>query len=215
MRAEISRTPYAYQRPYFLNVSEKHKSFIWSQPKTGSTSFINVFKNLDFYRWDFDKDGLLVEKTDHILHNHNCKLFQGHENFTFIASARNPYASAYSMFRLHTVNKFDGIEILERHFLPNFNSLAGCCHCFNERIPDYFIRLENLFDDYSKITFIVQSDLYKSGKLFDLCKVKLNSSGTPENKWKEFYDKDTADLVYYSNANYFEILGYHKDSWME
>ena len=83
---------------------------------------------------------------------------------------------------------------------------------YNERIPDYFIRQENIFEDYLKIPFVKKSEFYRSGQLEDLCNNKINHN---ENSYdyREYYNQENADLVYYSFSKYFDLLGYEKNSW--
>lgn len=209
---------------YLLNVSEEHKYFLWSPAKTGSTSFTNIFENFSFYKWEFDDDGFLLYKTNKIMHNHYCRFFHGHEDYGLIISARNPYSMIYSILRLDLIDKktalgklekHSGLDKIERHVFHKNKIFKDCCYCCFDDKPKHYIRLENLFEDYSKLDFIRNSELYKSGKLYDECKIKYNASGTQTDEWKKFYDKDSADLVYYNHANYFESVGYHKDSWME
>jgi hypothetical protein len=84
---------------------------------------------------------------------------------------------------------------------------------FSQRVPDYPVRLENLYEDYSKIPFIVESEYYKSGELKKATTQKVNVSNEDENLWKEFYTQETADMVYYRMPRYFDLFGYDKNSW--
>jgi hypothetical protein len=83
---------------------------------------------------------------------------------------------------------------------------------FEQRVPDYFIRQEHLFEDYSKIPFIQNSDFYKSGLLKELCETKINHNKNTYD-FRDYYDEMTADLVYYNFSKYFDLLGYDKNSW--
>ena len=68
-------------------------------------------------------------------------------------------------------------------------------------------------EDYLKIPFIRESYFYKSGEMEKLMgdnpfkgKVYLN---------RPTIDKKLADLIYYNNLYYFELLGYDKNSWKQ
>ena len=50
------------------------------------------------------------------------------------------------------------------------------CTDFTIRKPDYFVRQEFMFEDYCKIPFINESDLYSSGKLREICNIKMNQT---------------------------------------
>ena len=91
--------------------------------------------------------------------------------------------------------------------------LSKNCIDFSERIPDYSVRVENLYDDYSKIPFIVESEYYKSGQLKKDVEVKVNVSNEDENLWRNFYTQEIADIIYYRMPRYFELFGYDKNSW--
>jgi predicted nucleotidyltransferase len=84
---------------------------------------------------------------------------------------------------------------------------------FDGRIPDYAVRLENLYEDYSKIPFIVESEYYKSGELKKAITQKVNVSNEDETLWKKFYTQEIADIVYYRMPRYFDLFGYDKNSW--
>lgn len=145
---------------------------------------------------------------------HECSLFDGHEDFTLVASARNPYSRMFSWFRFSTefrggvyklneLGKFIEEQIYERN--PD-------CFTFLTRVPDYFVRLESLVEDYGKIPFIRDSELYQSGAFKILCKTKMNQN-KDEVDWRDFYDQTTADMVYYNYVRYFDIAGYDRNSW--
>jgi hypothetical protein len=86
---------------------------------------------------------------------------------------------------------------------------------FTERVPDYPVRLENLYEDYSKIPFIVESDYFKSGELKNEVNKKINVSNEDENLWRKFYTQEIADIIYYRMPRYFELFEYEKNSWKQ
>ena len=81
------------------------------------------------------------------------------------------------------------------------------------RKPDYFIRLEHIFEDYSKIPFIRDSELFKSGELELKCKLPINKNTRNLTYWQDLYTQETADLIYYNFSKIFNEMGYDKDSW--
>ena len=91
----------------------------------------------------------------------------------------------------------------------------GCCNCFHERVPDYAIRLEHLYEDWIKIPFVANHELNLSGELKNLCQIKINNSpnSTKIDYWKQYYDQSLADSVYYSQPETFDLFGYDRDSW--
>lgn len=75
------------------------------------------------------------------------------------------------------------------------------------RFPDYSLRVEHLWNDYTNIPFIKNSKLYQSGILYDLCSKKFNS--TEKIKDEEFfYSEDMKDYLMTVGKKYFEFYGY-------
>ena len=92
-----------------------------------------------------------------------------------------------------------------------------------DRKIDYKVRLDSLEEDYRSIDFIENSIYYKNG-LLDLAlseKIGYNRLISPyaisgynlPSRWQEYYNQETADIVYNSGFNYFETFGFEKDSW--
>lgn len=197
---------------FFFNISESHKAFIWFDAKTGSTHMKKVLENYDFHTYCF-QDGEIT-KQKHIIQSHSCEVFSGHEDYTLICSARNPYSRFFSFFRFSPEFKDkdktldDFRRFVEEKMLDSNNE----CKNFHLRIPDYFIRLESVYDDYQKIPFITQSDFFKSGKLKEVCEEKINENPIKLD-WRDYYTQEIADMVYYGYVRYFDIVGYDKNSW--
>lgn len=206
-----------------INISFKYNSFVWLPMKTASTHCWGVLQNFDFKTVMFSTDteefqkpsvgGIRKEKIKNP-HNHACNLFLNHKNFTFISTARNPYSRIISSFVfLNKPEKYENSEWLEGQFqLSILNSQSLYPFIFNHRTPDYFLRVESLYDDYLKIPFIRNSELNISGKLKEMCDKKVNVTKGPYD-WRDYYNQDLADLVYYNLSKYFDLLGYDKDSW--
>lgn len=196
-----------------INLSETHKVFIWLWDKTATTHMINVLSNFDFKYYKFNKG----EKSLHrpkIYHNHNCFLFPGHENYKLLVSVRNPYTKYLSSFRYETKNQIVLTSQTFQQYLENVvhkENNFNCCS-FHHRNPDYYVRVEKMYEDYQRIPFIENSDFNRFGKLKELCQKKINFN-PPLNDWRDFYTPQLADLVYYSSQNYFEFFGYDKNSW--
>jgi hypothetical protein len=205
-----------------INISQKHKTFLWIWGKCGTTHMKEILKGFDFKYYTLENNTLVLRNTN-IVQDHSCNVFPGHENYKLLAAIRNPYAKFFSEFIF--TNKTEKIEHSQKNkerYLKDLESrlnqrlrfMDNCCDFF-DREPDYPVRLENLFEDYSKIPFIIESDYYKSGRLEEKTKVKVNVSNEDENSWKKFYTQQTADMVYYRMPRYFELFGYDKNSWLQ
>ena len=189
-----------------LNVSKKYNYFIWMPATCGTTHAVNIFKN-------FDKDSRFI-------HSHKIEFFDGHWSYDLISLQRNPYARYVSMFNnLAGHDKSLGLNKVRSNFniflnytFQNSDTLKYILK-YHERNPDYFIRLEQLFEDYSKIPFVKETDFYKSGQLELECSIPKNKNNANGFTWKELHTPQTADLVYYNTSLIFDLCDYDKDSW--
>lgn len=190
-----------------INISEKHKTFLWLWSKTGTSHLIKVLQHFDFNFYRFEGKRRIFEKKN-ILQIHLCELFPGHEEYKMMVTARNPYSRYVSLYKMRNENvTFQEFLESQVHSKTNFD-----CVTFIQRKPDYFIRVENMYNDYLKIPFIVQSDYFKTGLLWEFCNKKINESDNTKD-WKEYYNQSLADLVYYSCQNYFTFYDYNRNSW--
>lgn len=197
-----------------FNISEKHKTFLWLLDKTGTSHAKKVLSNFDFCFYKFLEREKILDRQE-IIQQHHCNFFPGHENYNFFVTVRNPYSRFLSSYFFD--NKGSCFVPSVKDF-ENFLSIKlyeekiSECYSFHYRTPDYFVRLENLFEDYQHIPFVKNSQLNESGKLFDLCSKKVNENPT-KVRLSEFYTPHIADMVYFSTQNYFEMFGYDKNSW--
>jgi hypothetical protein len=192
-----------------FSIIEKEKFLVWLPEKTASTHAFEVLKNYDICRFQFTNNQLIrIDGSNS--YDHTCDLFDGHENYSIISTARNPYSKFVSFY------KFMGADNRDIEFYDYVHELIinkpSKLTIYNKRVPDYFIRQEHVFEDYLKIPFIKNSDFYKSGQLKDLCDKKINHNKNSYD-YREYYNQDIADLVYYNFSKYFDLLGYDKNSW--
>lgn len=194
-----------------FNISEKHKAFTWTPPSTASRLSSKVFDNFDFWSYvhspNTEVDGLLFKKS--YVHNHLIGLPKNHEDYKIILTCRNPYTRALAGTNNVTTEYF--VRSLEDLFQSRYHN--NFINLLKLRKPDYFIRVENLLEDYKKIPFIYESDFYKSGELEKL--INNNPYKTPAYFNRPIIDKKAADLIYYSNVYYFDLIGYDKNSWRQ
>lgn len=173
-----------------------------------------VLKHFDFNFYTFEGTKRIYV-TKNVIQLHFCQLFPGHEEYKMMVTARNPYRKYVSLYvslwlnRMNDENYIRFDEFLESQVQSKINFE---CVTFDKRTPDYFVRLENMYDDYSKIPFVRDSDYFKTGLLWEFCNKKVNES-VYEQDWRDYYNQSSADLVYYSSQNYFRFFGYDKNSW--
>lgn len=197
-----------------INVSKIHNTFLWVWAKTGTSHMVEVLRDFGFDNYGITETGLIFISKG-ISQIHTCSFFPGHENYKMMVSARNPYSRFFSFYRHSNRGFYENMTIEGfREFLENTIIGYGTHDCvtFSERFPDYYVRVESMFQDYCKIPFIIESDLYKSGNLELLCQKKINYD-SDNHFWKDFYNQSLADLVYYGTQEYFRFFGYDKNSW--
>jgi len=204
---------------YYLNISDKYKCFTWTAQRTGSTHFTDILNRLGFQSAYF-KEGKLIKYRNSVWHNHFCRFFENHFDYTFLISIRNPYSMIISQAgggrKEFSSEDQKLVHSRIENLMQNPLDVGGCCQCFHTRKPDYAVRLEHLYEDWIKIPFVKNHELNLSGKLEELTKIQLNSGviGNP-NYWKKYYNQSMADLVYYNHPDTFEFFGYDRDSWKE
>ena len=133
----------------YVNISERHKTFLWLWNKTGTSHMKSVLKYFGFVLYAITKDGLIKER-DHLEQVHTCSLFPGHENYKMMVSARNPYSRFVSNYRFSVrPKKFNPREFesyTTKSFQQHFHAIE--CGSFHQRKPDYWVRVEHMYEDY-------------------------------------------------------------------
>lgn len=194
-----------------INLSEKNSCFIWMPPRTASHTAVTIFKNFDFKCYSLENNQLKIEK-NYFEHNHDTVFFPQHMRYNFLLTMRNPYVLYVSLsIKEGNKSKDEIIDGIESKFQDG-NPMYDLQHNLLKRKPNYVIRVENIFEDYFKIPFVKNSELYKSGFINQILKEKLDVSDTNYD-WREFYNQRLADMVYYSSSVLFNLFGYDKDSW--
>jgi hypothetical protein len=133
---------------------------------------------------------------------------------SFICTIRNPYHRVFSLFskRFLTSTEKPKIEEFEDFFherVENNIEFTKTINMFDERVPDYILRSENLYQDYLKIPFIVDSKLNKCGILEDICNRKINKgSGTLDIE--NYLTSSVKEKIYKMFQSHFELFGYQK-----
>ena len=195
-----------------LNISEDFKSFFWAPPKTGSMHAITIFSCLPFRFLECSYERNIIYRSENFPHHdHNLSLFQGHEDYDLISTARNPLTRLISIYQHQNRTNETSIMGFRKFFSEEYckNPFGFFTSGINNlsRVPDYFIRIENMFEDYMKIPFISESKLAKSGLLEEICNKKKNASPNSLNP-NECYTNDMIDFVYSNHKWYFDKLGY-------
>lgn len=193
-----------------INISETNKSFLWTPPKTGSMHANIIFSLFSFEYRECNYDRTEISVLDEFpKHTHLLDIFEGHENYTLICTARNPLTmilSSYLYSPLRGSKTVDGFRefFFEEKSKSNtkLNSMRGF-----KRVPDFFLRVENLYEDYKKLPFLENNPFITCGVLEEICNKKININKNHLNI-TDCYTKDMIDYVYEINKEYFNLLNY-------
>lgn len=193
-----------------VNLSEKNRSFVWTPPKTASTLASFVFDKYDFdcYRVE---SGRRVLRQNGFAHIHDLTFFEGHNDYTFILSCRNPYSQLISYFGSDSPFSKDLTKRKIFRYLEEKKHLIFL-DLLDLRKPDLILKVESLEEGYNKINFISNSDFSQSGDLKQMIDGKLNKSATRYD-WKDLIDEELADVIYSNLSDYFQYFEYEKNSW--
>lgn len=197
----------------YLNICEEYKSFLWLPAKTASEHAALIFSLYPFESYFTDYNKKNKENYNIFVKNiHSLDFFEGHEGYELICTARNPLKRLFSAYIFsHRNIKNYSVRGFRKFFSetinhPNSNWLAGIKN--TNRTPDYFIRQENLLEDYLKIPFVRESKIAKCGVLEEICKKRINFSEPVDLDIKECYTPDMIDYLYNEYKWYFDTLRY-------
>lgn len=206
--------------------SSSEQCYLWTPPKTGSNHANFVFNFFDFGSLVFRNSDNLVffePSQNIIMHSHQFNVLPDHSFYKIICTARNPYTRLYSMY--NHLNKLDNLYQFSllgfKNFVmntdqnnPKYLDIQSILDNFftevtGPKIPDYFIRQENLYEDYLKIPFVSASTLNTSGLLQEICSKKMNTRA-PYLNISDYVDQELQEFISTKYGFYFDLLGYSK-----
>jgi hypothetical protein len=197
-----------------LNVSEKNKTFFWLPPKCASTSLSWVLSYFEFSSIAIDVDTNEIQRIslNQTHYGHSMIYPSNYSELTFVCAVRNPYHRTLSMYKSHSkdlsVNNFE--NFINEKLLKNENlNTLKITGLFTKKIPDYYIRTENIYEDLIKIPFIGESELNTSGVLKTFCLKKMNMSFNQPNP-EEYLTPRIKETIYEIFSEQFELFGYEK-----
>ena len=165
-----------------INISKKVRAFVWTPQRTASTLASEIFKVEEFGFSCYHETG--EKKSTAFCHNHFYKYFEGHEEYDFIITIRNPYIQYLSLLGYNS-EKF---EYYERIFQSSYHT--SFIDNLKKRRPNYVIRVENVYEDYLKIPFVKKSILNKTGELKKIIDKVIKNNPGPVADYKK--GKETA-----------------------
>ena len=200
-----------------MNISHENKVIWWALEESGEDEMSKILKNYGFHTENDEypsKSGLkydyFVTKSDQF------------PDYKVLCTIKNPYSRVFSLFLRLEVNNTP----IKKKFLPvlreKFNYFVDKSlisnklvvkssiflenetpemkyfekWTFNDKIPDYFVRIEHFYDDLGKIDFINDFEP-KKGLLYE----DLYDYST-------MYDYNNAKKVYHLYKKHFYLCNY-------
>jgi hypothetical protein len=222
-----------------VNYSIKHKTIWWAPERCATKALAKVFSNFEFsYKMSED---LNPRKLLEPYHSHEIFIPEEFSDFEVICSMRNPYDRVLSLFTnfdsvgrttvytknnketlINNFNYFvDGLlsyaDVRKLEPDPNKNKMLKkyiTKYEFETRVPDLFIRVENLLGDLEKVDFIRESDEWVSGKIKNYLTENEFIRKRPY-KFNQIYTFETAQKVYNYFQKHFFICDYDPFSFTE
>lgn len=194
-------------------ISEDYNSFLWLPAKTASTTLGWIFTHFNFYSGRYESGNFIKE--DNVIHHfgHILLLPPKNQDMIFICSTRHPYDRALSFYKSFGVQRTGGFPTKEgfewyfRNFIMEEHSLyLQSLKMIGNRMPDYFIRAENMYEDLIKIPFVKNSKLNNCGILIDMCNKKLNN--TESTELETYLTSEIKEKIYTRFKKHFDLFGY-------
>lgn len=183
------------------NLSEKYKCEWVAPERTGSRKVAEI---LSYY--GFTNNGSPLYRPNNHAHSHQGPN-EALKDYTLICNARNPYGRTYSIYKNFFSRMPENNDITFKVYLQNHVKISrtfrSVVNPTFDKLPDYIIRLENMFDDLLKLPFI--SDSLSKKQLEMLCHHEK-----PIEDWEQFYDEESKEIVYNLTKHHFDIWGYEK-----
>jgi hypothetical protein len=181
--------------------------------KTGSVTASWIFTYFDFFTYTrnlYENNEYSEFANPALSMVHSYYIPTEVENPEIIITARNPYDRVLSRFLFTwTKNELPTVEDFDLHITKSIENNNPMYVMPDHIKPTYVIHLENLYEDYMKIPFVVDSKLNSSGILKEVIYKKINETRFKVDKNKFLTDKNK-ELIYNLMKNQFDLFGYEK-----
>lgn len=188
-----------------MNISHEHK-LIWVSPEMSGTEHVSKI---------LENNGFLS-----VSDKNETELLEEYSNYKLICGMRNPYERVFLLYFKDILGsilvKKDHFEVLKTQFnewvrnvtVPNklkiavdetFSDSSNLSKhlkkwTFEEKIPDFFVKIENLTEDLNNLGFKSEN-------------FNLNDEKTLF-KFNEIYEYDTAKRIYHLYKKHFYLCDY-------
>jgi hypothetical protein len=214
-----------------MNISHEHKT-IWLAPeKTGTKAISHIFKNYNFFYRDFTTQFEFRPLCDPY-HSHDVLFPEEYSDYEVICSIRNPYDRILSIFinfsNLGLVYTKDNLEYYRKRFeifiklmflSPNMTSEVEYEPTasnlgrflkkvnFSNKVPDVFIKMENIENDLKSLNFIKNTDLWEKSDFSGFLR-KNEFIKKRAFHFSDVYTQTSAKYVYEYFKNHFYLCDY-------
>jgi hypothetical protein len=212
-----------------MNISFEHKIIWWAPERCATKATSHIFQQLGFESYFNSRENEQIET----YHSHGIDIPEEYSDYKIICSIRNPYDRVLGLFKSMTnvgksivytkdthqnfMNSYETFinevfmlikavkqnRIDEKRFLKDYISK----YSFDKKIPDQFIRAENLIEDISKLDFVTESGIWKSGYVEEYLTNNSYINIRPF-KFDSVYTTASAKLVYEFYKKHFFLCGY-------
>jgi hypothetical protein len=214
-----------------MNVSHRHKTIWWAPERTGTKITREILQNYNFLIFDSktDKEVPMEERSV----SHLNRISEEYSDYTLISNIRNPYDRVFSIFlttfyenialekKLHdeirktfncwvsnafTAQKMS-VKLDTNYSAKNIDLNYFSKWVFNEKKPDFLIRMENLVEDLEKLDFVKSDSNWDSLKIQQIVGNNVFKNNRPV-KFNKMYDFDSAKLIYIYFKSVFNLVPY-------
>lgn len=209
-----------------MNVNHEHKIIWWAPERCGTKALSHVFSKLgfEFYnRLTAYERGVTSE-----YQSHEVEIPKELSDYKVIFSTRNPYDRILSLFtnftnvgkKIHYMkenhsNFTNRYEIFLNELFTNDGKRINkpvlnnyiLKYSFDNKVPDMIIRMESMIEDLSKIDFVKDSQLWKSGYIHDYLSSNEYIVRRPY-VFNKVYTWSSAKMVYEHQIKHFILCGY-------
>lgn len=208
-----------------MNVNHEHKVIWWAPERCGTKALAHIFSKLGF-EFYINVSDYTENKKNHY-QSHEIEIPEELSEYKIIFSTRNPYDRVLSLFTNFTnvgkhsiYMKGNENEFIKKYeiFLSELFNVSGkeekpvlnnyiLKYSLSGRTPDLIVRMESMIEDLSKIDFIKNSDLWKSGYIHDYLLDNPNIIRR-SYKFNKVYTLAGAKIVYEHHIKHFILGGY-------
>ena len=221
-----------------MNISHKNRLIWWAPERTGTKITREILSDYDFLVWHPKlKDEVSLKKR---YTSHLNQIPEEYSDYKIISNVRNPYDRIFSVFlffhygdviiekSIHQKikdrfnqwvlgafeNKKTSVDLSDFNKTKNVNINFLSKWNFENRIPNYFIRMENLSEDLKKLDLIKTNSFWNSEKIE--FKIQNNNFITDRPlKFDKIYEIESARRIYFYYKKVFNTVPYDPFSFTQ